>query len=391
MRPSFVSDLNTSSYSEIATDVSGDLSDTGLVRNDDDSVLDPLAKVSTPVRTEVSPKPCLKDPAEPGYSNIFSHTKSVLNPMAKPYTPSKYSALNPLARIFRSVGIDTLKSSVNTLDEQRSRLNPLAACFIQKRTQTLDKSENPLDATPSICDVETPDLSLMKSPELESEASAWDISSKTGSSSSHDVTHSSANSLCPVLGDYNVTDSTIGNVSVPDEKDDPQAILKELKGKNLERPVIAHLNINSISSKFEPLTSMIQENVDILLVTESRIDDTFPMGQFQVEGFSRPIRLDRNRDGGGIIIFVREDLTCNELKPRVLYPELECTFLEMRIRQSKWLVVVGYNPQKENISKFLNRISEEMDKLLPKYENLLMLGDWNSTVNEESLANFCEM
>ena len=243
----------------IATDVSGDLSDTGLVRNDDDSVLDPLAKVSTPVRTEVSPKPCLKDPAEPDYSNIFSHTKSVLNPMAKPYTPSKYSALNPLARIFRSVGIDTLKSSVNTLDEQRSRLNPLAACFIQKRTQTLDKSENPLDATPSICDVETPDLSLMKSPELESEASAWDISSKTGSSTSHDVTHSSANSFCPILGDFNVTESTIGNVSVPDEKDDPQAILKELKEKNLERPVIAHLNINSISSKFEPLISMIRK------------------------------------------------------------------------------------------------------------------------------------
>ena len=33
----------------------------------------------------------------------------------------------------------------------------------------------------------------------------------------------------------------------------------------------------------------------------------------------------------------------------------------------------------------------KMDKLLPKYENLLMLGDWNSTVNEKSLANFCEM
>ena len=115
------------------------------------------------------------------------------------------------------------------------------------------------------------------------------------------------------------------------------------------------------------------------------------MGQFQVEGFSRPIRLDRNRDGGGIIIFIRDDLTCFEIKPRVLYPELECTFLEMRIRQSKWLVVVGYNPHKENIAKFLNGISEELDKSLPKYENMLMLGDWNSTVTEESMKDFCEM
>ena len=75
--------------------------------------------------------------------------------MAKPYTTPKYSALNPLARIFLSVKRNTLKRTVNTLDEQRSTLNPLAACFVQKRTRTvgaeIDKSENPLDVTPSIC------------------------------------------------------------------------------------------------------------------------------------------------------------------------------------------------------------------------------------------------
>ena len=32
-----------------------------------------------------------------------------------------------------------------------------------------------------------------------------------------------------------------------------------------------------------------------------------------------------------------------------------------------------------------------MDKLLPKYENLLALGDWNSEMTEESMENFCEM
>ena len=52
------------------------------------------------------------------------------------------------------------------------------------------------------------------------------------------------------------------------------------------------------------------------------------------------------------MIFARNGLTCNELKPRKLFPEIECTFLEMRIRQSKWLVVVGYNPQKKDIGVF---------------------------------------
>ena len=92
---------------------------------------------------------------------------------------------------------------------------------------------------------------------------------------------------------------------------------------------------------------VIKDTIDFLVVTESKLDDTYPPDQFQIEGFSKPIRLDRNRNGGGLIIFVRDGLPCKELKPRKLYPDLECTFFELRIRQCKWLVVTGYNPHKE--------------------------------------------
>ena len=90
-------------------------------------------------------------------------------------------------------------------------------------------------------------------------------------------------------------------------------------------------------------------------------------------------------------MFTREGLTCKELKPRRLYPDLECTLLELRIRQCKWLVVMGYNPHKEKIGNFLNHLSREIDQHLPNYDNLLMLGDWNSTVTEKEMVDFCEM
>ena len=169
------------------------------------------------------------------------------------------------------------------------------------------------------------------------------------------------------------------------------SVLTGLKEKNLERPIIAHLNINSISSKFEPFMALIKDTIDFLLVTESKLDDTFPPDQFKIEGFSRPVRLDRNRNGGGLIIFVRDGLTCKELTPRKLYPGLECTFFELRIRQCKWLVVTGYNPHKDKIGNFLDQLSKEVDMHLPNYDNLLMLGDWNSAVTEEEMSNFCEM
>ena len=76
------------------------------------------------------------------------------------------------------------------------------------------------------------------------------------------------------------------NMSLLDDMEDPFAILKDLKAKNADRPVIAHLNINSLSSKSEPLTEMVKDSIDFLLVTESKLDHTFPMGQFQIEGLA---------------------------------------------------------------------------------------------------------
>ena len=62
----------------------------------------------------------------------------------------------------------------------------------------------------------------------------------------------------------------------------------------------------------------------------------------------------------------------------------------MTIRKSKWLIIGGYNPHKENISYFLKYVGGELDKYLPKYEGLLILGDWNSDVTEKEMKEFCE-
>ena len=78
--------------------------------------------------------------------------------------------------------------------------------------------------------------------------------------------------------------------------------------ENLNRIVFAHLNINSLRSKFDLLTDLIMGNVDVLVISETKLDDSFPAGQFKIPGFASPFRLDRNQNGGGIIVFVREDI-----------------------------------------------------------------------------------
>ena len=48
--------------------------------------------------------------------------------------------------------------------------------------------------------------------------------------------------------------------------------------------------------------------IDILVLTETKLDDTFPTAQFLVKGFSEPCRLDRNKNGGGVMIYIYEDI-----------------------------------------------------------------------------------
>ena len=127
------------------------------------------------------------------------------------------------------------------------------------------------------------------------------------------------------------------------------------------------------------------------MISETKVDDTFPTEQFKIDGYMKPIRMNRARNGGGLMIFVRDDLPCHKLLSDKLPSNIECIFLEMRIRKSIWLIVAGYNPHKNNISYFLSHIGKQLDDYLPKYENLLLLGDWNSEVTEKGMKEFCEV
>ena len=66
------------------------------------------------------------------------------------------------------------------------------------------------------------------------------------------------------------------------------------------------------------LSDQTKGNIDVLLVSETKIDDSFPDGNL-IDGFSTPYRLGRNSNGGGLLLFVREDIPSNlveaEAKP----------------------------------------------------------------------------
>ena len=175
------------------------------------------------------------------------------------------------------------------------------------------------------------------------------------------------------------------NTVTPKEIDDPFKYLKTLKLTNVIRIIIGQLDINSLRNKFDSLCSMVTGNPDILVITETKLDESFPSSQFIVA-----LCLDRNSEGGGIIIYGKEGIPCKILKSYNTIGDFEGIFFEINLRKNKRLFFGGYNPKKENIVNFLTNVASTLDHFLTNYDNLFLMGDFNSESTEKELVDFCE-
>ena len=61
-----------------------------------------------------------------------------------------------------------------------------------------------------------------------------------------------------------------------------------------------------------------KDTLDIIMVSETKIDDSFPENQFLIEGYAKPFRRDRNSHGGGLLIYRRDDIPCQEIKTQTI-------------------------------------------------------------------------
>ena len=200
-----------------------------------------------------------------------------------------------------------------------------------------------------------------------------------------------------VDNDSTILDETMhelpGETSESDSENMENAydLLRKLRIKNCNRIVIGSLNINSLSSKFDQLKEIIGNNLDILIIQETKLDASFPPEQFLIAGYSKPYRLDRNRDGGGVMIYVREDIPSKLLSKHSFTQYVEGLFVEINLRKTKLLLFGGYRSEhpEYGLSKldFLEQIRFGLDKY-STYEKVLVAGDFNIDRGEEILEEF---
>ena len=124
-----------------------------------------------------------------------------------------------------------------------------------------------------------------------------------------------------------------------------------------------------------------------MLVSETKLDSTFTESQFVLQGYSSPYRLDRTANGGGLLLYLRNDIPSKPLP--LVEGNIECIITDITISKRKWLLVGIYNPKKSLISNHLSVLGKNLDRYLSLYENVIIFGDFNSEMVEEPMSDFC--
>ena len=112
----------------------------------------------------------------------------------------------------------------------------------------------------------------------------------------------------------------------------PKEEFDNLRLKNPNRLICAHLNINFLGNKIDLLIDIIKNNIDMLIISETKLDSSFPNGQFQIYSYSESYRFDRNGNGGGILVFNREDIPTKLIDSQM---KIEEFFIELNLRRNK--------------------------------------------------------
>ena len=107
--------------------------------------------------------------------------------------------------------------------------------------------------------------------------------------------------------------------------------LKSLRIHNHSNITFSYLNINSIRKKLDDLKVIVYENVDILCIAETKIDESFPTAQFLWSGYHKPYRLDISDKQGGLLIYIKAHLPSRLLSNHISPKDIQAIPSELNL------------------------------------------------------------
>ena len=126
-------------------------------------------------------------------------------------------------------------------------------------------------------------------------------------------------------------------------------------------------------------------NIDILLITETKIDSAFPVNQFYLNGYNIPYRNDHNTNSGGILVYICDDIRSGIIECENLPSSFQGLVIGLSFNLKKWLLICSHNPHRNNIKEHIWVLSCCLDQNIQKYENIILMGNYNAEITNASM------
>ena len=159
--------------------------------------------------------------------------------------------------------------------------------------------------------------------------------------------------------------------------------------KHPRNPLIGYLNINSFRKKIVDVRKVfVKLQLDYFVLSETKLDDSFTSTQFYIGNFEIRNRRDRDKNGGGLTEFVRKGLIAKKIKEYETKVS-ETIASEFTISKKKWFCLGVYRPPtSNNLDIIFEELTNFLSKAVNKYENLIVMGDFNINLNETDCIGF---
>ena len=127
---------------------------------------------------------------------------------------------------------------------------------------------------------------------------------------------------------------------------------------------------------------------NIVILAETKLDDTFQTNQFIMNNFKKPYRLDNTKASGGLLVYILKSLASKRLESFQIPENTQIIPFEIILKNNKWLILAVYSPNKNVGRIFLYNLSNVLDFYLQNLSNVVIIGDMNLQTNETIMFDF---
>ena len=159
-------------------------------------------------------------------------------------------------------------------------------------------------------------------------------------------------------------------------------IIRRFRFDHPKNFILSHYNVNSIRWKFVEVREILDhELVDFLGISETKLSPSF-INEFNVSNYCKPYRQDRNDRGGGVMVFIKDNLPHRLLSEYSgCHEGIDFLSFELMLKSRKWYITYFYRPPAVNEGIFTRFLSGICNIFISKGDAYIAACDCN--------INFC--